>query len=125
MTTQDVADKLVSLCREGKYDEAYGLYAKDAVSVEMPGMPNEITTGIDNILKGYEQWANSIEEMHGGSVGDPMVAGNHFVVPMTSDATFKGMGRCKMEELCVYEVENGEIKKASFFYDPSVFGAPA
>ncbi|UJH69022.1 nuclear transport factor 2 family protein [Allomuricauda sp. SCSIO 65647] len=122
MTTQEVADKLVSLCREGKYDEAYGLYAEDAVSVEMPGVPNEITKGIDNILKGFENWANSIEEHHGGSVGDAVVAGNHFMVPMTSDATFKEIGRCKMEELCVYEVENGKIKKASFFYDPSIFG---
>nr|WP_299171110.1 SnoaL-like domain-containing protein [uncultured Allomuricauda sp.] len=122
MTTQEVADKLVSLCREGKHQEAYGLYAQDAWSFEMPGVPNEKTQGIDNILKGYEQWASSIEEMHGGSVGDAVVAGNHFTVPMVSDVTFKGMGRCKMEELCVYEVENGKIKKAQFFYDPSMFG---
>ena len=122
MTTQEVADRLVNLCREGNYQEAYGLYADDAVSIEMPGVPNEVTQGIDNILKGFEQWANSIEERHGGSVGNPVVAGNHFTVPMVSDATFKGMGRCKMEELCVYEVENGKIKKAQFFYDPSIFG---
>ncbi|MEM7486369.1 MAG: nuclear transport factor 2 family protein [Bacteroidota bacterium] len=120
MTTQEVADKLVSLCREGKYDEAYGLYAKDAVSLEMPGVPNEKTEGLDNILKGFEQWANNIEKAHGGTVGDPIVMGNHFTVPMTSDVTFKGMGRCKMEELCVYEVENGKIMKAQFFYDPAV-----
>ncbi|UII77568.1 nuclear transport factor 2 family protein [Flagellimonas sp. HMM57] len=119
MTTQEVADKLVSLCREGKYDEAYGLYSKDAVSLEMPGVPNEKTEGLDNILKGFEQWASNIEETHGGTVGDPVVMGNHFSVPMSSDVTFKGMGRCKMEELCVYEVENGKIKKAQFFYDPS------
>ncbi|MBS9461231.1 nuclear transport factor 2 family protein [Flagellimonas sp. 389] len=120
MTTQEVADKLVSLCREGKYDEAYGLYTKDAVSLEMPGVPNEKTEGLDNILKGFEQWASNIEETHGGTVGDPVVMGNHFSVPMSSDVTFKGMGRCKMEELCVYEVENGKIKKVQFFYDPSV-----
>ncbi|WP_298996020.1 SnoaL-like domain-containing protein [Flagellimonas sp. S174] len=122
MTTQEVANQLVSFCREGKYQEAYRLYADDAVSVEMPGVPNEITQGLDNILKGFETWANSIEESHGGSVGEPIVAGNHFTVPMMSDVTFKGMGRCKMEELCVYEVGNGKIKKASFFYDPSVLG---
>ena len=121
MTTQEVADKLIKLCRQGKYDEAYSLYAEDAVSIEMPGVPNERTEGIANILKGFENWANSIEEHHGGTVGDAVVSGNHFVVPMTSDATFKDMGRCKMEELCVYEVENGKIKTASFFYDPSVF----
>ena len=79
MSTQEVADKLVSLCREGKYPEAYALYADDAISIEMPGVPNERTEGIQNILKGFEQWANSIVENHGGSVGDPVVAANHFV----------------------------------------------
>ncbi len=122
MTTQEVADKLVSLCREGKYDQAYGLYAQDAVSVEMAGVPNEVTEGLDNILKGFEQWASNIEEAHGGTVGDPVVMGNHFVVPMTSDVTFKQGGRVNMEELSMYQVENGKIKKAQFFYDPSVFG---
>ncbi len=119
MTTQQVADQLVSLCREGNYQEAYGLYADDAVSVEMPGAPNQITEGLDNILKGFQQWAESIEASHGGSVGDAIVADNHFVVPMSSDVTFKGGNRWNMEELCVYEVKDGKIKKASFFYDPS------
>ena len=120
MNTQEVADKLVALCREGKYDQAYGLYADDAISVEMPGVPNEVTEGIENILKGFEHWASSIEEAHGGTVGDPVVAGNHFAVPMTSDVTFKDGRRVNMEELCLYQVENGKIKKASFHYDPSV-----
>ncbi len=119
MSTQEVADKLVSLCREGKYDEAYGLYADDAISVEMPGVPNERTEGIDNIIKGYQEWASNIQEAHGGTVGDPIVVANHFVVPMTSDVTFKNGGRVNMEELSMYQVENGKIKKASFHYDPS------
>ena len=119
MTTQEVADKLVGLCREGKYEEAYGLYAQDAVSVEMPGMPNEITAGLDNILKGFAQWASNIQEAHGGTVGDPVVVGNHFTVPMTSDVTFKDGNRMNMEEICLYQVENGKIKKASFHYDTS------
>ncbi|NAY91619.1 nuclear transport factor 2 family protein [Muricauda sp. JGD-17] len=119
MSTQEVADKLVSLCRAGKYDEAYGLYAQDAVSVEMPGVPNEVTEGLDNILKGFEEWAGNIQEAHGGTVGDPVVSGNHFVVPMTSDVTFKDGRRVNMEELCLYQVEAGKIKKASFHYNPS------
>lgn len=123
MSTQEVADKLVSLCREGKYDEAYGLYADDAVSIEMPGVPNERTEGIDNIIQGYQEWASNIQEAHGGTVGDPIVVDNHFVVPMTSDVTFKNGGRVNMEELCMYQVENGKIKRASFHYDPSaMFG---
>lgn len=122
MTTKEVADKLVQLCREGKYEEAYGLYADDAVSVEMPGTPNEVTKGIENIRKGYAQWASSLEEIHGGSVGDPVVADTHFVVPMVSDVTMKGAGRFTMEELSVYQVENGKITQARFFYNPSMMG---
>ena len=122
MKTQEVADKLVSFCREGKYDEAYGLYAEDAVSMEMPGMPNEVTEGRENIINQYQEWAAGIEEMHGGTVGDPVVAGNHFVVPMSMDATFKETGRMQMDELCMYQVENGEIKKVSYHYEVPSMG---
>ncbi len=118
MTTQEVADQLVSLCREGSYEAAYNLYADDAVSIEMEGAPGEqITKGKENIWNGYQQWAEGIEEMHGGSVGNPVVAGNHFVVPMFMDATFKEHGRVTMDELCMYQVENGKIKQAQFFYE--------
>lgn len=118
MSTQEVADKLVSLCREGKYVEAYDLYADDAVSIEMAGMPgDEVTMGKENIVNAYNEWAESIEEMHDGSVGDPIVAANHFVVPMSMDATFKEQGRWAMEELCMYQVEGGKIQKAQYFYE--------
>ena len=119
MTTEEVAQKLVHFCKEGKYPEAYDLYADDAVSVEMDGWlaGEQVTKGKANILEGFNQWQSNIQEMHGGSVGDPVVAGNHFVVPMTSDVTFKQGGRVQMDELCVYEVANGQIKKAQFFYE--------
>ncbi|MEX0273737.1 MAG: SnoaL-like domain-containing protein [Flavobacteriaceae bacterium] len=122
MTTQEVADKLVAYCREGKYDDAYALYSEDAVSLEMPGMPGEVINGRENIVNAYQEWAQSVEEMHGGSVGDPVVAGNHFVVPMSIDATFKDRGRQAMDELCMYQVENGQITKASFHYEVPQMG---
>ncbi|PRX56823.1 nuclear transport factor 2 family protein [Flagellimonas meridianipacifica] len=123
MTTQEVADKLVQLCREEKYKEAYDLYADDAESIEMDGMPGEkVTKGKDNIWNGYLQWAESIEAVHGGTVGDPMVAANHFVVPMSMDATFKDTGRWAFEELCLYQVEDGKIKKAQYFYEVPSMG---
>lgn len=119
MTTQEVANKLVRLCREGKYEEAHELYADDAVHAEMPGFPNQITEGKENILKAYHSWQENVEETHGSTVGDPIVAGNHFAVTMTLDITFKGKGRQQVEEICNYQVDNGEIKKVSFFYDTS------
>ena len=123
MTTQEVANQLVTYCQENNYKAAYDLYAEDAVSIEMDGMPGEkITTGKENIWNAYLQWEESIEEMHGGSVGEPVVAANHFVLPMSMDATFKGQGRMAFDELCIYQVENGKIKKAQFFYEVPSMG---
>lgn len=35
---------------------------------------------------------------------------------MTMDITMKGMGRFTMEEICVYEVNDGKIVREDFFY---------
>jgi len=32
------------------------------------------------------------------------------------DATMKGMGRMKLEEICVFEVKDGKIISEQFFY---------
>ncbi len=118
MTTKEVANRLVSLCREGKYEEAYNeLYAENAISQEMDGMPNALTKGKKEIIEGFHQWQNNIQEMHGGEVGEPLVAGNHFAIPMSYDITFKEGGRQAMEEICMYEVQNGQITKASYHYE--------
>ncbi|GGG38437.1 hypothetical protein GCM10011414_04680 [Croceivirga lutea] len=123
MTTNEVANKLVAYCREGKYKEAYDLYAEDAISIEMEGAPGEqITKGKENIWNAYQQWEESIEEIHGGAVGNPVVAANHFVVPMSMDATFKEQGRWAFDELCMYEVADGKIKKAQYFYEVPEMG---
>ena len=57
-----------------------------------------------------------IEERHGGSFSDPLVSGRYFSVAMTLDATFKGMGRNLLEEVCVYEVKDGKIVFEQFHY---------
>lgn len=57
-----------------------------------------------------------VEEMHGGYVSDPVVAGNHIAFAMGMDVTYKGMGRQKMDEIALYEVKNGKIVKEQFFY---------
>lgn len=118
MTTQEIANRLVELCRKGDYATCYKeLYSPNAKSIE----PNSdfgppVTEGMDNILKKGEAFNEMIEEMHGGTVGAPIVAGNHFSCAMMVDWTMKGMGRQKMEELCVYKVEDGKIVSEQFFF---------
>ena len=57
-----------------------------------------------------------VEEMHGGWVSEPLVAGKYIVVAMGMDCTYKGMGRQKMDEIALYEVKDGKIVKEQFFY---------
>ncbi len=121
MNTQEVANRLVELCRAGKFDQVYGeLFADDAENVEMPAMadgPLGNAKGLAAMRRKSELWAQGVEEMHGGSVGEPIVAGNWFALPMSMDITFKGRGRMAMEELCVYHVRDGKIVREQFFYD--------
>ena len=117
MTTAEVANKLVSLCREGKHMEAIqSLYGDDIVSREMPGSPNELTSGIKAVFQKSEDWFSNLEEWHGGGLSDPIVAGDHFTTKMTMDASFKDGSRVQMEEIAVFGVRNGKIVSEQFFY---------
>lgn len=115
MTTQQVADRLVSLCREGKVLEAGNeLYADNIESVEPAHSMSPSASGKAAVQEKGKQFGMSIEERHGGSFSDPLVAGNFFGVTMMLDATFKGGNRMTFNELCVYEVKDGKIVREQF-----------
>ena len=57
-----------------------------------------------------------VAEFHGNEVSEPIVADNFFSCRMKMDATFKEGGRQSIEEICLYQVENGKIVKEEFFY---------
>ncbi len=117
MNTQQVAEKLVAMCREGKNREALEeLYADNCTSREMPGMPNDFVEGKSAITKKSEDWHATVEEFHSGEISDPLVGGDYFSCTMKFDITFKDRGRSQMEELCVYSVRNGKISSEQFFY---------
>lgn len=118
MTTQEIANRLVELCRKGDYETCYSeLYSPEAKSIEATEeMGPPITEGLDNILKKGKKFEEMIEEMHGGSVGDPIVSDNHFSCTMSMDVTYKGQPRRQESEICVYKVEGGKIVSEQFFY---------
>jgi len=118
MTTQEVADRLYELFEEGKWAEAQEeLFSQDAKSIEPPNSPGLVSVeGLDNIKKKGEMFNNMVEEMHGGYTGKPIVAGNFIAFAMGMDATMKGAGRMKMDEIAVYEVRGGKIVKEQFFF---------
>ena len=118
MTVQEIANRLVELCNNGDYQTCYDeLYAPDARSIEPEGVPFEREVkGMEAFKIKGEKWKETLIEVHGGKVGDPIVAGNHFCCTSSLDATFKEGGRMNFEELCVYEVKDGKIVKEQFFY---------
>lgn len=118
MKTEEIARRLVALCREQKWETAQKeLYASDAVSLEpheSPGFDKE-TRGLPAIEEKGRKWSAMVEAMHSISVSDPLVAGNAFACTMRIDMTMKGQGRMDMAELCVYQVKDGKIVSEQFF----------
>ncbi len=117
MKTQDVANRLISMCREDKNMEAIEeLYADNIVSKEMPGMPGETVSEKEAVTKKSADWLANVQEFHSGEISNPLIAGNHFSCNMSFDVTFKDSGRKQIEEVCVFEVNNGKIINEQFFY---------
>ena len=119
MSTQEVADTLVRLCSQGKFDEAAEtLYSPDIVSMEAgapPGGSRE-SKGIDAVRAKGEWWTAN-HEVHSVNVEGPLVAGDHFSVAFKLDVTFKPESkRMKFEEVAVYKVAGGKIVYEEFFY---------
>jgi ketosteroid isomerase-like protein len=122
MGTKDVADQLVSLCREGKNLEAIEkLYSDDIVSVEAAGppeMPLEMR-GKDAIRGKNEWWFNS-NTLHSASAEGPFVNGDKFAViydyDITSNEGPRKGERFKMKEVAVYTVADDKVVHEQFLY---------
>ncbi|PTY03769.1 hypothetical protein DB347_21290 [Opitutaceae bacterium EW11] len=117
MTTQQIAERLVALCRDAKWETAQReLYADDAISIEpyaTPGFDKE-TKGLAQIVEKGRKFSAGVEALHSLEVSDPLVAGNAFACMMRMDVTMKGEGRMNMAEVCVYQVRDGKIVSEEF-----------
>lgn len=118
MTTQEIADRMGLLFKENKWTEIQNeLFSDDVESIEPPHARGiQSVKGIDAVRNKGAEFNKLVEEVHGGFVGDPIVAGNFIAVAMGMDMTMKGMGRVKMDEIALYEVKDGKIIKEQFFY---------
>ena len=116
MTTQDIANDLVALCREGKFDQAGEKYwADDVLSVEAMGDNAESRGKAAARAKG--EWWSGAHDIHGVKVEGPYVNGDSFAVRFTMDITVKESGqRHTMDEVAFYVLKNGKIAEERFFY---------
>ena len=118
MTTQEVANRFYELSKEQNWNKIQDeLYSDDAVSIEPAGAQGmQNAEGLPAIKKKGELFATMVEEMHGGYCTEPVVGGRFFSLASGIDATMKGQGRMKMDEIGVYEVKDGKIVKEQFFF---------
>ncbi len=118
MTTQEIADRLVSLCREGKYEQVYQeLYSEDAWSIEPEGNPYGTAKGMKEIQEKGKRWNEMVEKFHSGSLSDPIVAADHFSIAWFSRITMAGATEpIDMDEIAVYRVADGKVVSEQFFY---------
>ena len=117
MNTQEVADKVVELCRKQAWREAVeSLYAKDIVSVEARAMEGGSfeSRGIDAVRGKVDWWENNME-VHSQKVSGPFVAHDRFVVQYDVDITDKNSKeRMQISEVGVYTVKDGKIAREEF-----------
>lgn len=117
MNTEEVAKKVVELCRKQAWREAVDtLYADDIVSLEarsMDGSSPEMK-GIEAVRGKVDWWVNAME-VHSFAVSDPFVAHDRFVVQFDVDVTDKeSKKRFQMSEVGVYTVKDGKIAREEF-----------
>ncbi len=118
MTTKEIADRLVFLCRNGKVEEAKDeLFADDIVSIEpREGFLPKESRGMDAIRRKAELFVSMVDDFYGDVISEPLVADDYFSLSWASDLKMKGEPRKTNIELCVYKTTNGKIVSEQFFY---------
>src|SRR5262245_9246981 len=118
MTTQEVAARFNELAQQEKWFEIQDeLFADNVRSIEPPNSPYlKNVEGKISVRKKGEDWVSKIEEVHGLSTTQPVVAGTYFAVGRNMDTTVKGYGRVKIEEIMLYKVKDGQIVLEQFIY---------
>lgn len=117
MNTQEIANKLIELCRQGKFEETQkALYAQDAVSIEPEHVEERETKGLDAIIEKGRHFRNNAD-FHGLEISDAIVSGDFFTLKMRIDLTWKHNNQQEtLEEIALFEVKSSKVIKEQFFF---------
>ena len=118
MTTAEIANRLVSMCRDGKIEEAKEeLFAQDIKSIEPHEglLPKEIQ-GMQAIRNKAQLFISHVENFFGQKISEPVIAGDFFAVSWDTDLQMMGEAPKTNSELCLYQVKDGKIISEQFFY---------
>ena len=121
MSVQEIAERLVALSREGKYEQVYQeLFSPEIESME-PKLDGSWDTakGFDELKAKADKWNKMCEAFEEGEISDPIVAENFFSCSWKMRVKFKGAPEfMQMDEIAVYRVKEGKVVLEQFFYTP-------
>lgn len=114
---EKIAARLVSLCREQKFVEAYKeLFSEDAESIDPIYTNQGPSKGLINLIEREKQFLAKAT-IHNIAVSEPLLTLSYFAVRLNMDFTHEQRGRVIISELCVYRVKDGRIASQQFFID--------
>lgn len=118
MTTAAIAARFDELAQQEKWFEIQDeLFADNVCSIDPSDSPYfGYAEGKEAVRKKGEEWVAGVEAAHKLSTTHPVVGGNFFSVGRLVDITVKGHGRIQLDEIMLYEVEDGKIISEQFFY---------
>jgi len=107
MTTQEIANRMVHLCRNGEFVNAEEeLYDANIVHVEANGTEFK---GFDAVLSKEKHFLKKLEGKPVIRVSEPIVAGDFFTLGMHMEFSHSELGAKILDEIVVYQVSNGKI----------------
>ncbi|MBN8691028.1 MAG: nuclear transport factor 2 family protein [Armatimonadetes bacterium] len=117
MKAIEVGTRLVELFNAGNWEPIYAeLYSPEIVSIEADGMESK---GMEGINAKNEWWAENFEAHSLKATGPFPHGDNLFAVVYDMDTTHKPSGqRSQMQEVGVYELQDGKIVRERFCYAP-------
>jgi hypothetical protein len=114
MTTRQIANRLIELCKEKRFSKARKeLYSENAISIEAD---NKIINGLKAMDEKEKTWKGSTQEIHNIKFSKPLINGSFFSIAITWDLTYKGKERGGWKEIAVFEVKDQKIALEKFYY---------
>ncbi len=117
MTNQEVGSRLVSLLRNGKFNEVYDeLFHPDAEHIEPQSEHFAHVKGVAAIKAKDAAMQENIAGVQGMEVGDAIIAKDYIAIPYKMTVELKDGNQWPLDEVIVYKVQNGKILSEQFFY---------
>ncbi len=118
LTTLEIASRFNELAQQEKWFEIQDeLFADNVKSIEPANSPYfKNAEGKDAIRKKGKDWVAKVEGVNKLSTTHPVVSGNHFAVGREVDIIVQGFGRIQINQIMLYEVNEGQVVLEQFFY---------